>query len=163
MDFIAQPLLWSTSSWKYCNLQKLQTHKEQSENDCLRRAWTLEFCHLDSASRGSFSVSTRFSLPTGERLPKPDEKKNAIPQNCKCQQSLDYIASKGVKLVSIGAEGKGVIGKCTNLPIGQWACSWLPPSLPRSLPPSPVSASLPSSGYGTGFTPLRLFEKYRVK
>ena len=56
-------------------------------------------------------------------------------------KALDYIASKGVKLVSIGAEGKwGVMGKCTNLPIGQWACSWL--LLPSPFPPAFYCVSL---------------------
>ena len=76
-------------------------------------------------------MSSRFFLhPTGERLPKPDRGKMRFHKIANVNKALDYIASKGVKLVSIGAEGKrGVMGKCTNVPIGQRACSWLPSSL----------------------------------
>uniref|UniRef100_A0A8C2SLH4 F-actin cross-linking protein n=1 Tax=Capra hircus TaxID=9925 RepID=A0A8C2SLH4_CAPHI len=55
--------------------------------------------------RALFSVSTRFSLhPTGERLPKPDRGKMRFHKIANVNKALDYIASKGVKLVSIGAE-----------------------------------------------------------
>lgn len=67
-----------------------------------------DFWHLDSVSGGLLSlVSTLFFLhPTGERLPKPDRGKMRFHKIANVNKALDYIASKGVKLVSIGAEGK---------------------------------------------------------
>lgn len=43
---------------------------------------------------------------TGERLPKPDRGKMRFHKIANVNKALDYIASKGVKLVSIGAEGE---------------------------------------------------------
>ncbi|CAO2595213.1 Actn2 [Lemmus lemmus] len=43
-------------------------------------------------------------LPSGERLPKPDRGKMRFHKIANVNKALDYIASKGVKLVSIGAE-----------------------------------------------------------
>ena len=166
MDFIAQPLLWSISSCKYCDLQKLETHEEESDNDfCLRRACALNFVIFIPHQGALFSVSTRFSFhPTGERLPKPDRGKMRFHKIANVNKALDYIASKGVKLVSIGAEGKwGVMGKCTNLPIGQWACSWLPSSLPVPSPHLPCQPLCQALDTCTGDKALRLFEKNRVK
>lgn len=60
--------------------------------------------HLDSEPR---QCSARFSfLPSGERLPKPDRGKMRFHKIANVNKALDYIASKGVKLVSIGAEGR---------------------------------------------------------
>uniref|UniRef100_A0A8C0LSS8 F-actin cross-linking protein n=1 Tax=Canis lupus dingo TaxID=286419 RepID=A0A8C0LSS8_CANLU len=69
-------------------------------------SWPLYFWHLDSVSGGLLSlVSTLFFLhPTGERLPKPDRGKMRFHKIANVNKALDYIASKGVKLVSIGAE-----------------------------------------------------------
>lgn len=41
----------------------------------------------------------------GERLPKPDRGKMRFHKIANVNKALDFIASKGVKLVSIGAEG----------------------------------------------------------
>lgn len=39
-------------------------------------------------------------------------------------KALDYIASKGVKLVSIGAEGRNDPARHADLPVeGGWACN----------------------------------------
>lgn len=43
---------------------------------------------------------------SGERLPKPDKGKMRFHKIANVNKALDYISSKGVKLVSIGAEGK---------------------------------------------------------
>lgn len=43
---------------------------------------------------------------SGETLPKPDRGKMRFHKIANVNKALDYIASKGVKLVSIGAEGK---------------------------------------------------------
>lgn len=41
----------------------------------------------------------------GERLPKPDRGKMRFHKIANVNKALDFITSKGVKLVSIGAEG----------------------------------------------------------
>lgn len=43
---------------------------------------------------------------SGETLPRPDRGKMRFHKIANVNKALDYIASKGVKLVSIGAEGK---------------------------------------------------------
>jgi len=42
----------------------------------------------------------------GETLPKPDRGKMRFHKIANVNKALDFIATKGVKLVSIGAEGK---------------------------------------------------------
>lgn len=44
-------------------------------------------------------------VSAGERLPKPDKGKMRFHKIANVNKALDYICSKGVKLVSIGAEG----------------------------------------------------------
>lgn len=46
-----------------------------------------------------------FSL-VGERLAKPERGKMRVHKISNVNKALDFIASKGVKLVSIGAEGE---------------------------------------------------------
>ena len=43
---------------------------------------------------------------SGETLPKPDRGKMRFHKIANVNKALDFIACKGVKLVSIGAEGK---------------------------------------------------------
>lgn len=45
-------------------------------------------------------------LFSGERLPRPDKGKMRFHKIANVNKALDFIASKGVKLVSIGAEGE---------------------------------------------------------
>lgn len=52
------------------------------------------------------SVSLCVSLSAGERLPKPERGKMRVHKINNVNKALDFIASKGVKLVSIGAEGE---------------------------------------------------------
>lgn len=47
----------------------------------------------------------------GERLPKPDRGKMRFHKIANVNKALDFITSKGVKLVSIGAEGTRSLGK----------------------------------------------------
>lgn len=51
------------------------------------------------------SVNNSICSPTGERLPKPDRGKMRFHKIANVNKALDFISSKGVKLVSIGAEG----------------------------------------------------------
>lgn len=81
--------------------------RDPSETVTFKEAWTLSFGISILCHGVIFSVSTLFSLhPTGERLPKPDRGKMRFHKIANVNKALDYIASKGVKLVSIGAEGK---------------------------------------------------------
>lgn len=50
-------------------------------------------------------------LVSGERLPKPERGKMRVHKINNVNKALDFIASKGVKLVSIGAEGKLEVGQ----------------------------------------------------
>lgn len=54
---------------------------------------------------GPYSFSL-FSSFLGERLPKPERGKMRVHKINNVNKALDFIASKGVKLVSIGAEGE---------------------------------------------------------
>lgn len=47
-----------------------------------------------------------FLFLLGERLAKPERGKMRVHKISNVNKALDFIASKGVKLVSIGAEGK---------------------------------------------------------
>lgn len=55
----------------------------------------------------NFSSNAYFYL-LGERLPKPDKGKMRFHKIANVNKALDFICSKGVKLVSIGAEGEGL-------------------------------------------------------
>lgn len=55
---------------------------------------------------------------SGERLPKPDKGKMRFHKIANVNKALDFICSKGVKLVSIGAEGE----RPAQLPI--YIISW---------------------------------------
>lgn len=52
-----------------------------------------------------FNILTHNVLLAGERLPKPDRGKMRFHKIANVNKALDFITSKGVKLVSIGAEG----------------------------------------------------------
>lgn len=53
-----------------------------------------------------FSSHKFYSCLSGERLPKPDKGKMRFHKIANVNKALDFICSKGVKLVSIGAEGE---------------------------------------------------------
>lgn len=46
---------------------------------------------------------------SGEQLPKPDRGKMRFHKIANVNKALDFIASKGVRLVSIGAEGTSTV------------------------------------------------------
>lgn len=75
-------------------------------------------------SQGIPLCSTHSSCPAGERLPKPERGKMRVHKINNVNKALDFIASKGVKLVSIGAEGeqgrtRAVLLRGTN-PVPVW-------------------------------------------
>lgn len=91
----------------------------------LKESLGSSFRSLDSQPR---QYPAWFSfLPSGERLPKPDRGKMRFHKIANVNKALDYIASKGVKLVSIGAEGR-------------WEVTASPPS--HHAPCLPVSCPL---------------------
>lgn len=56
-------------------------------------------------------------LSSGERLAKPERGKMRVHKISNVNKALDFIASKGVKLVSIGAEGEyGRPSDCSSEP-----------------------------------------------
>lgn len=59
-------------------------------------------------SIGSTGYHLKLFVFAGERLPKPDRGKMRFHKIANVNKALDFITSKGVKLVSIGAEGTNV-------------------------------------------------------
>uniref|UniRef100_A0A674P914 Actinin alpha 3b n=1 Tax=Takifugu rubripes TaxID=31033 RepID=A0A674P914_TAKRU len=72
--------------------------------------WSTHICSCNAVDTDGLSVVFVFShfsnsAPTlGERLPKPDKGKMRFHKIANVNKALDFICSKGVKLVSIGAE-----------------------------------------------------------
>lgn len=64
--------------------------------------WYAVFIHVMML----FSSHKFYSCLSGERLPKPDKGKMRFHKIANVNKALDFICSKGVKLVSIGAEGE---------------------------------------------------------
>lgn len=55
---------------------------------------------------GRWHLTFIFLPLAGERLAKPERGKMRVHKISNVNKALDFIASKGVKLVSIGAEGE---------------------------------------------------------
>ena len=59
---------------------------------------------------------------SGERLPKPEKGRLRFHKIANVNKALDFVAGKGVKLVSIGAEGTGgteyFVGCCFTFKTG---------------------------------------------
>ena len=68
-----------------------------------KRSWANmgDFCRL-----GYLFQCICLCTSAGERLPKPERGKMRVHKINNVNKALDFITSKGVKLVSIGAEGK---------------------------------------------------------
>lgn len=50
-------------------------------------------------------LMTLLEVISGERLPRPEKGRLRFHKISNVNKALDFVASKGVKLVSIGAEG----------------------------------------------------------
>uniref|UniRef100_H3BAS1 Actinin alpha 2 n=1 Tax=Latimeria chalumnae TaxID=7897 RepID=H3BAS1_LATCH len=72
-------------------------------NSHLRKAGT-EIENIEEDFRNGLKLMLLLEVISGERLPKPDRGKMRFHKIANVNKALDYIASKGVKLVSIGAE-----------------------------------------------------------
>lgn len=74
-------------------------------NSHLRKAGTgIE--NIEDDFRNGLKLMLLLEVISGETLPKPDRGKMRFHKIANVNKALDFIASKGVKLVSIGAEGK---------------------------------------------------------
>uniref|UniRef100_A0A8C8GJE2 Uncharacterized protein n=1 Tax=Oncorhynchus tshawytscha TaxID=74940 RepID=A0A8C8GJE2_ONCTS len=72
-------------------------------NSHLRKAGTgIE--NIEEDFRNGLKLMLLLEVISGERLPKPDRGKMRFHKIANVNKALDYITSKGVKLVSIGAE-----------------------------------------------------------
>lgn len=75
----------------------------------LPSAWPSSGSHQRGEDRAQNCFLILFFFPLfllGERLAKPERGKMRVHKISNVNKALDFIASKGVKLVSIGAEGK---------------------------------------------------------
>ncbi|NXK43611.1 ACTN4 protein, partial [Piprites chloris] len=73
-------------------------------NSHLRKAGT-QIENIDEDFRDGLKLMLLLEVISGERLPKPERGKMRVHKINNVNKALDFIASKGVKLVSIGAEG----------------------------------------------------------
>nr|5A37_A Chain A, Human Alpha-actinin-2 [Homo sapiens]5A37_B Chain B, Human Alpha-actinin-2 [Homo sapiens] len=72
-------------------------------NSHLRKAGT-QIENIEEDFRNGLKLMLLLEVISGERLPKPDRGKMRFHKIANVNKALDYIASKVVKLVSIGAE-----------------------------------------------------------
>ncbi|KAI1886942.1 hypothetical protein AGOR_G00200960 [Albula goreensis] len=72
-------------------------------NSHLRKAGT-QIENIEEDFRNGLKLMLLLEVISGERLPKPDRGKMRFHKIANVNKALDYITSKGVKLVSIGAE-----------------------------------------------------------
>ncbi|XP_078146765.1 alpha-actinin-2-like isoform X1 [Centroberyx gerrardi] len=72
-------------------------------NSHLRKAGT-QIDNIEEEFRNGLKLMLLLEVISGERLPKPDRGKMRFHKIANVNKALDYITSKGVKLVSIGAE-----------------------------------------------------------
>uniref|UniRef100_A0A3B4CPQ4 Actinin, alpha 2b n=1 Tax=Pygocentrus nattereri TaxID=42514 RepID=A0A3B4CPQ4_PYGNA len=73
-------------------------------NSHLRKAGT-QIDNIEEDFRNGLKLMLLLEVISGERLPKPDRGKMRFHKIANVNKALEYITSKGVKLVSIGAEG----------------------------------------------------------
>ena len=71
----------------------------------MRKAGT-QIENLEEDFRNGLKLMLLLEVISGEQLPKPDRGKMRFHKIANVNKALAYIYSKGVRLVSIGAEGK---------------------------------------------------------
>ncbi|XP_039677790.1 alpha-actinin-2 [Perca fluviatilis] len=79
-------------------------------NSHLRKAGT-QIENIEEDFRNGLKLMLLLEVISGERLPKPDKGKMRFHKIANVNKALDFICSKGVKLVSIGAEGEKTSAK----------------------------------------------------
>jgi actinin alpha len=62
--------------------------------------------NIDDDFRNGLKLMLLLEVISGENLPKPDRGKMRFHKIANVNKALEFIASKGVRLVSIGAEGE---------------------------------------------------------
>ena len=72
-------------------------------NSHLRKAGT-QIDNIEEDFRNGLKLMLLLEVISGETLAKPDRRKMRFHKIANVNKALDFIASKGVKLVSIGAE-----------------------------------------------------------
>ena len=82
-------------------------------NSHLRKAGT-QIENIEEDFRNGLKLMLLLEVISGETLQKPDRGKMRFHKIANVNKALDFIASKGVKLVSIGAEGK------SNSTVSNW-------------------------------------------
>lgn len=91
-------------------------------NSHLRKAGT-QIENIEEDFRDGLKLMLLLEVISGERLAKPERGKMRVHKISNVNKALDFIASKGVKLVSIGAEGKDLSGPKLCLAVA--FLSWL--------------------------------------
>jgi len=81
--------LQAFTAWCNSHLHKVNTQIEVIEEDF----------------RNGLKLMLLLEVISGEQLPKPDKGQMRFHRIANVSKALDFIESKGVKLVSIGAEG----------------------------------------------------------
>merc|ERR1719170_148271 len=76
-------------------------------NSHLRKAGT-QIENIEEDFRNGLKLMLLLEVISGETLPKPDRGKMRFHKIANVNKALDFIASKGVKLVSIGAAKSGI-------------------------------------------------------
>ena len=76
-------------------------------NSHLRKAGT-QIENIEEDFRNGLKLMLLLEVISGETLPKPDRGKMRFHKIANVNKALDFIACKGVKLVSIGAEGNNM-------------------------------------------------------
>ncbi len=74
-------------------------------NSHLRKAGT-QIENIEDDFRNGLKLMLLLEVISGEQLPKPDRGKMRFHKIANVNKALQFIESKGVKLVSIGAEGE---------------------------------------------------------
>ena len=70
----------------------------------MRKAGT-QIENIDEDFRSGLKLMLLLEVISGEQLPRPDKGRMRFHKIANVNKALDFIESKGVKLVSIGAEG----------------------------------------------------------
>uniref|UniRef100_A0A671WGI7 Actinin alpha 4 n=1 Tax=Sparus aurata TaxID=8175 RepID=A0A671WGI7_SPAAU len=97
----------ATRIWRRVNDGKICREKPKTFtawcNSHLRKAGT-QIDNIEEDFRDGLKLMLLLEVISGERLPKPERGKMRVHKINNVNKALDFIASKGVKLVSIGAE-----------------------------------------------------------
>lgn len=82
--------------------------KQRTNRDCVIIQTVHYIIHRNDGQKykNKWEFSQTSLCFVGERLPKPDKGKMRFHKIANVNKALDFICSKGVKLVSIGAEGE---------------------------------------------------------